>query len=223
MPSFDIRVFAAEAVGTFGLLVAATGSIAYDGIQDYALGLEFVALMHMLGLWFLVFVFGRYSMAHFNPAVTLGFAITGHARWGMVPTYLAAQTLGAISGSLFVLYSVGYHADLGLNRPDYTYEIPAILGIEAAATTLLMGAILCAVGARTHAAVAGLVVGGIVAVDVWFFGPVSGASMNPVRSAAPAIVSGMLGDLWLYLVAPLAGVLAPSLMYRALRGRLKLR
>lgn len=215
---FDKKIFLAEAVGTFGLIIAATGSIVYDGIRLHALGLEFIALMHMVGLWFLVFVFGRYSMAHFNPAVTLGFAITGHAKWGMVPAYLAAQAVGAVSGSLFVLYAMGNYADLGLNRPDPTYDVAALIGIEAAATLILMGAILCIVNTKTSAVVAGLVVGGAVAVDVWFFGPVSGASMNPIRSMAPAVVTGIVDDLWLYFVAPVVGVLPPALIHRRIFG-----
>ena len=214
---FGARVFAAEAAGTFGLLVAATGSIVYDGMQP--LGLWFVALMHLLGLWVLVSVFGKYSMAHFNPAVTLGFAITGHARWRMVPCYLAAQVAGAVPGSLFVLHVLGDHAELGLNRPDYAYDAASLVGIEAAATILLMGAILCIVSTRVHGVVAGLVVGSVVAADVWFFGPVSGASMNPVRSLAPALVTGVMQDMWLYVVAPLAGAAVPALIYRRLRRR----
>lgn len=214
---FDRKVFLAELAGTFGLIIAATGSIVYDGMHRQALGLEFIALMHMLGLWFLVFVFGRYSMAHFNPAVTLGFAITGHARWAMVPTYVTAQAAGAVAGSLFVLYVMGDYADLGLNRPDPAYGPAELIGIEAAATIILMGAILCIINTRANAAVAGLVVGGAVALDVWFFGPVSGASMNPIRSLAPAVVTGIADDLWLYFAAPLAGVLIPSLIHRRLR------
>ena len=214
---FEWRLFAAEIVGTFGLLVAATGSIVYDGMLGYSLGLGFIALMHMLGLWILVSVFGKYSMAHFNPAVTLGFAITGHARWSQVPTYVGAQALGAVSGSLFVLHALGYHADLGLNRPDYSLDAATLFGVEALATILLMGAILCAVRSRVHGVVAGLVVGGMVAADVWFFGPVSGASMNPIRSIAPALVSGILDDVWLYVAAPLAGVLPPAMAYRLLK------
>ena len=215
---FDKKVFLAEAIGTFGLIIAATGSIVYDGIHRQALGLEFIALMHMVGLWFLVFVLGRYSMAHFNPAVTLGFAITGHTKWGMVPAYLAAQAVGAVSGSLFVLYAMGNYADLGLNQPDPAYSTAALIGIEAAATVILMGAILCIISTKASAAVAGVVVGGAVAVDVWFFGPVSGASMNPIRSLAPAAVTGILDDLWLYFVAPLAGVLLPALIHRRIFG-----
>ena len=211
---FRGRVFAAEAVGTFGLLVAATGSIVY-GIES--LGLWFVALMHLLGLWILVSVFGKYSMAHFNPAVTVGFAITGHTTWRMVPCYVAAQVVGAIPGSLFVLYALGSGSQLGLNRPDYVYDAVSLVGIEAAATILLMGAILCIISIRVHDVVVGLVVGGVVAADVWFFGPVSGASMNPVRSLAPALVTGILDDMWLYVVAPLVGAVAPALGYRWLR------
>ena len=212
-------IFAAEAVGTFGLIVAATGSIVYDGMNNYTLGLGFITLMHMLGLWFLVFVFGRYSMAHFNPAVTLGFAITGHAKWSSVPTYLMAQGVGAMAGSIFVLVVMGNYADLGLNRPDPTYGPVALVMIEAAATMILMGAILCIVGIRANAPVAGLVVGGAVAVDVWFFGPISGASMNPIRSLAPAAITGMFDYLWLYFAAPLAGVLPPAYAYRYFRCR----
>ncbi len=214
-----MRIFAAEAVGTFGLMIAATGSIVYDGMNNQTYGLGFIALMHMLGLWFLVFVFGRYSMAHFNPVVTLGFAIAGHTRWRAVPVYLGAQALGALAGSFFVLYVMGNYADLGLNRPDYAYSIPVLFGVETIATILLMGSILCAVRVKMAAPVVGLVVGGMVALDVWFFGPVSGASMNPIRSFAPALVTGIVGDLWLYMTAPLAGVLIPSVIYRILDRR----
>ena len=216
-PWFGGRVFAAEAAGTFGLLVAATGSIVYDGMQP--LGLWFVALMHLVGLWILVSVFGKYSMAHFNPAVTMCFAITGYTRWRMVPCYVGAQVAGAMPGSLFVLYVLGNHAELGLNRPDYTYGAASLLGIEAAATALLIGAILCIVGTRVHGVVAGLVVGSVVAADVWFFGPVSGASMNPVRSLAPALVTGIIQDMWLYAAAPLVGAVLPALAYRWMRRR----
>lgn len=215
--SFTRRIFVAETVGTFGLVVAATGSIVYDAMLAGVLGLEFVALAHMAGLWILVTAFGRYSMAHFNPAVTLAFVITGHAHRSQIPTYLVAQTVGAISGSVAVLYAFGYHGDLGLNQPDVSYGIMPVFGIETAATIMLVGAILCAVKWRPHAVIIGLVVGGVVALDVWFFGPISGASMNPIRSLAPAVVTGIGDHLWLYFAAPLLGALVPSLLYRRLQ------
>lgn len=210
----NVRLFVAELVGTFGLLVAATGSIVHDGFSSYTLGLPFITIMHLIGLWILVSVFGKYSMAHFNPAVTIGFAITGHTKVSQIPAYFLAQSIGAILGSLFVLHIWGYHADLGLNRPDYSLDVLTVIGIEMLATVFLMGAILCIIQTKVHGVVVGLVVGSVVAFDVWFFGPVSGASMNPIRSLAPAMVSGIMNDIWLYVVAPLAGVAVPSLLYR---------
>lgn len=215
--SFVRRIFVAETVGTFGLVVAATGSMVYDAMLAGILGLGFVALAHLAGLWVLVTVFGRYSMAHFNPAVTVAFVITGHAHRSQIPTYLVAQTLGAISGSVAVLYAFGYHGDLGLNQPDVSYGIIPVFGIETAATIILVSAILCVVKWRLHAVIVGLVVGGVVALDVWFFGPISGASMNPARSLAPALVTGIGDYLWLYFAAPLLGALVPSLLYRRLQ------
>lgn len=209
-----ITVFAAELVGTFGLLVAATGSVVFDGRTGFLLGPMFVAGMHFVGLSILVTVFGRYSMAHFNPAVTVGFAISGHLRPGLVLLYLVAQTIGAISGSLFVKFVIGNHAKLGLNIPNPSYPIYAVAGAEIIATALLMGVVLFVVGKRLHAGIAGVLVGGIIALDVIFFGDISGASMNPVRSLAPALTTGIFDNLWLYFVAPLAGSSIVAILYR---------
>lgn len=211
---FIVRIFMAELLGTFGLVIAATGSIVYDDIHSQNLGLGFISLMHLLGLWVVVSVFGKYSMAHFNPAVTIGFAITRHARWSDVPTYLVAQCVGGMLGSVFVLYTLGHHADLGLNRPDYSLGLPFFFGAEVLATIFLMVGILCIVSTRVHGIVTGLVVGSVVAFDVWFLGPVSGASMNPIRSLAPAVMTGIMHDVWLYITAPLLGVAIPAFLYR---------
>ena len=89
MSQSHVNIFVAELVGTFGLVTAATGSIVYDGSLDFSLGIGFVAAMHFLGLFLLIFVFGRYSMAHFNPAVTIGFAISGYLKPRLIPLYLS--------------------------------------------------------------------------------------------------------------------------------------
>ncbi len=212
-----VNIFVAELVGTFGLVLAATGSIVLDGAAGFVLGPAFVALAHFAGLAAMVFVFGRYSMAHFNPAVTLGFVITGHTRVRAVPVYLSAQAAGAVSASLLVKYTVGNHAKLGLNAPNPEYYIGAAFGAEVLATALLMGVILAVVGGRMHAALAGVAIGGMVAIDVLLFGPVSGASMNPMRSLAPAAVTGLFYDLWLYWTAPFLG---SALVAAACRRRL---
>ena len=208
-------VFASELLGTFGLLVAATGSIAYDASIGSPFGLPFIALMHFLGLAVLVFIFGRYSMAHFNPAVTAAFVATGHLRASMVPLYLTAQCIGAFLGSLLVMYVIGYHGNLGMTVSNESYQTHTILGIEVLATALLMGVIFLVVRKKDlHAGIAGAAIGGIVMIDVLLFGPISGASMNPIRSLAPAIMTGMQDELWIYFVGPLLGSIAVAVIYR---------
>jgi len=116
-------IFVSELVGTFGLLVAATGSIVYDASIGYSLGPVFVAVMHFVGLGIVVYAFGKYSMAHFNPAVTIGFFISGHTKLNQLPIYFSAQAIGAILGSLFVLFLIGDYASLGANYPDTAYVL----------------------------------------------------------------------------------------------------
>ena len=213
------RIALAEAAGTFGLIVAATGSIAFDGRTGYWLGVPFIAAIHFAGLAVLVWAFGRYSMAHFNPAVTAAFVVTGHLRARMAPLYIGAQAAGAVLGSVFVLHVVGDYAGLGANSPGEPYGPAAHFAAEALATALLMGVIAAAVSVRRLGAWAvASAIGGIVALDVLVFGGVSGASMNPARSFAPAVVSGdpaYMAHMWLYLSAPLAGALAVACAYRA--------
>ena len=213
----NIAIFAAELAGTFGLMVAATGSIVYDGSLGFSLGMEFIAVMHFIGLFLMVLVFGRYSMAHFNPAVTVGFAISGYLRPRLIPMYLLAQALGAITGSAFVRYVLGDYAQLGLNAPNSEYALPVVFGMETIATMFLMGGILLIINIRKNPVIVSAVVGGIVALDVLFFGSVSGASMNPIRSFAPAVLVGMYDDLWLYWAAPFLGSVIAALMFTRFR------
>lgn len=208
-----ISIFVAELLGTFGLVVAATGSIVYDGSLGNSLGLGFISIMHFAGLAFLVLVFGRYSMAHFNPAVTVGFAVSGHLKIGLIPLYLTAQAIGAISGSIFVKYVIGNYSLLGMNLPNLKYSVPTIFLTEMLATIFLMGAILIVISLKKNALISGIVIGGVVALDVLFFASISGASMNPMRSLAPAILVGVYDDLWLYWTAPFLGSIIPAVIF----------
>lgn len=210
-----INIFVAELVGTFGLVVAATGSIVFDGRMDFSLGPIFVAGMHFLGLTILVYAFGKYSMAHFNPAVTIGFTIAGFCKPKLLPIYFVAQAIGAIAGSLFVKFAIGNHAKLGLNFPNYDYSIFTIFGVEVLATIFLMGVILIVVSIKKlYVIFVAMAIGGVIALDVFFLGPISGASMNPIRSFAPAMITGIFNDLWLYWTAPFLGSIFAALIYR---------
>jgi aquaporin Z len=215
MNSSNVTIFASEMIGTFGLLVAAAGSIIYDGKLNFALGHNFVVMMHFFGLSILVFAFGRYSMAHFNPAITIGFICSGILRKEKIFLYLVAQTIGAISGTLFIKYVIGNYAKLGMNIPSSEFSLPVVFGVEVIATMFLMGGILFVVGVRKAPLwIVSLTVGGIVALDVFFFGSISGASMNPIRSSGPAIFTGIVDDLWIYWLAPVIGSVIISILYR---------
>jgi len=213
MHNSNLIIFFAELVGTFGLLIAATGSIVYDASLGMTLGPIFVAVMHFVGLAIVVYAFGKYSMAHFNPAVTIGYFISGHIKAKTMPVYFGAQAIGAFLGTFFVKYVIGDFVNLGLNFPNYSYSVSLFYGVEIIATIMLMGVILTVVHIKGLNKFAGLAIGAIIALDVYFLGPISGASMNPIRSLSPAIVTGIPEDLWLYWSAPFIGAAIVGLIY----------
>ncbi|MGQ0376882.1 MAG: MIP/aquaporin family protein, partial [Nitrososphaerota archaeon] len=204
----------AEIIGTFGLVLAATGSIVYDAKLENTLGAVFIAAIHFVGLAIVVYLFAKYSMAHFNPAVTIGYFLAGYIKRKQIIIYFASQIIGAFLGSLAVKYTIGDYAKLGTNFPNYIYDVTFFYGIEIAATIFLMSVIFTVVHIKRLNRLAGIAIGGIVALDVFFLGPISGASMNPFRSLAPAILSNVPNDLWLYLTAPFIGAAVVGLAYK---------
>jgi aquaporin Z len=197
--------FFAEVVGTFIVVVLATGSVVLDARVGGVLGLPFIAFAPFVGVAIGVYLFARTSMAHFNPAVSVGFLITRHVTPKQFGHYFAAEIIGALLGSLFVMLIIGPYADLGANSPDYSYPLPLIFGVEVLASALLMAVILVVVYTKGLRGFSGIVIGGIVGLDILFLAFISGASMNPARSLAPAVLSGVLGNLWLYWSATFAG------------------
>ncbi|MEX0656476.1 MAG: aquaporin [Nitrosopumilaceae archaeon] len=214
MHNSDLQIFLAEIIGTFGLVLAATGSIVYDAKLENMLGSVFIAAIHFVGLAIVVYLFGKYSMAHFNPAVTIGYLLAGYIKRKQIIIYFAAQIIGAFLGSIFVKYTIGDYAKLGINFPNYEYDVTFFYGVEIAATIFLMAVILIVVHIKKLNRLSGIAIGGIVALDVFFLGPISGASMNPFRSLAPALLSNMPNDLWLYLTAPFIGAAIVGLVYK---------
>lgn len=208
------KKFIAEVIGTFVLVVFATGSVVLDARLNGALGLPFIAFAPFVGVSIGVYVFGKVSMAHFNPAVTIGFLITKHITKIQLAYYLSAEIIGALLGSLFVRYLIGNNANLGANAPNYAFPIPVIFGIEVLASSLLMAVILIVVytnGLRGFGAIA---IGGIVGLDIFFLSFISGASMNPARSLAPAVLSGVVINLWLYWSATFVGTSVVAYIFR---------
>jgi len=215
MHKSNFIIFLAEIVGTFGLLVAATGSIVYNGMVGGTLGIGFISVMHFIGLSIVIFLFGRYSMAHFNPAVTIAYFIAKYISAKQILVYVTAQMIGAFLGILFVKYVFGNFANLGLNYPNSQYSTISFFGIEILATIFLMGSILIAINIKgLHTLFISTIIAGTVALDVFFFGSVSGASMNPIRSLAPSLATGIFDDLWLYWTAPYIGSIIVALLFR---------
>ena len=198
------RRLAAESLGAFVLVGGGTGAIAVDAQTGGALGVSGVAVAFGLAVGIMVLAVGHLSGAHLNPAVTLAFAAARHFPAREVAPYVAAQAAGALAASACVLALLG---DGGA------------IATEAALTAVLMIVIL-AVATDTRAAghMAAVAIGGTIALEALVFGPVTGASMNPARSLAPAVVSGALAGLWIYLSGPVAGALAGAAVYEWLRG-----
>ena len=212
--SSNQKKFIAEVIGTFIVVVLATGSVVLDAKTNGVLGIPFIAFAPFIGVAIGVYLFGRISMAHFNPAVTVGFLITKHITKIQLLYYLIAEITGALLASLFVKYAIGSEAFLGANAPNYTFPLPLIFGVEILASGLLMAVILVVVYTKGLKGFSGIVIGGIVGLDIFFLAFISGASMNPARSLAPAVLSGVLTNLWLYWTATFIGTSTVALFLR---------
>jgi aquaporin Z len=200
------KKFIAEVIGTFIVVVLATGAVVIDAKYNGILGIPFIAFLPFIGVAAGVYIFGKVSMAHFNPAVTLGFLITRHITKLQLFYYFSAEILGALLGSLFVMYMIGKEANMGANSPNYGFPLPTIFGIEVLASALLMAVIAVVVYTKGLRGFGGL--------DIFFLAFISGASMNPARSLAPALTSGVLNSLWLYWSATFVGTSVVAFLVR---------
>ncbi len=216
--STNQKRFAVEVIGTFIVVVLATGSVVIDARLNGMLGIPFIAFAPFVGVAIGVYLFGKISMAHFNPAVTLGFLITKHITKRLLCLYIVAELTGAFLASLFVKSIIGTQASLGANSPNYAYPLPLIFGIEVLASALLMAVIFIVVYTKGLRGFGGLAIGGIVGLDIFFLAFISGASMNPARSLAPALLSGVFGNLWLYFTATFVGTSLIALIFRYLKS-----
>lgn len=206
-----MRAIAAEFLGTFALVFFGCGAIA-NGLPPTAVALAFGLVIAVM-----VYALGHISGAHFNPAVSIGFAVGRHLPWSKVATYATAQVLGATAAALILAVTLGQEVDLGVTQPSGS-DLQSFVW-EAVLTFFLMLVITAvATDIRAVGQAAALAIGGTVALGALVGGPVSGASMNPARSIGPALVSGDLAHLWLYVAAPVIGAVGGALVYRGLRG-----
>lgn len=211
-----MRKHAAELVGTFMLVFAGTGAIVANEVSGGAITHVGVALTFGLVVLAMIYAVGDVSGAHLNPAVTLGFVAARRFEPGRAVYYITSQLIGAVLASLALRALFPSHSTLGSTLPAGT-DIQSFI-LEVILTWMLMFVILSvSAGAKEKGVLAGIAVGSVIAFEALFAGPISGASMNPARSLAPALVSGNLESLWVYLSAPCLGAVLAVLTCRCVQ------
>src|SRR5262249_22263605 len=196
-----MRKLAAELFGTFCLVFAGAGAITIDGVSGGAVTHVGIALTFGLIVLAMIYAVGDVSGAHLNPAVTLGFFLARRLEGRSVIDYMASQCVGAVLASLVLRLLFPMHLTLGITQPSGAAA--QSFALEAILTFILMFVILSvSTGAKEKGILAGVAVGSVIGLEALFAGPISGASMNPARSLAPALVSLHIDHLWIYLTAP---------------------
>ncbi len=196
----------AEMLGTFCLVFAGTGAIVIDDFSGGAITHVGVALTFGLIVLAMIYALGEVSGAHLNPAVTIGFCVARRFSLAKVLPYISAQCVGAIAASALLRLMFPLDKMLGATIP--VGSSTRSFALEVVLTAILMFVILSvSTGAKEKGITAGIAIGGVVALEAMFAGPICGASMNPARSLAPALVSGNMSALWIYILAPILGAL----------------
>lgn len=209
--------YLAEALGTFCVVFAGTGAVIVNqvtGGQVTGLGISLVFGLIVLAM---IYAIGHISGAHLNPAVTLGFFSAGRHPLREILPYWIAQLTGAIAASITLRFIFnGHPTTLGTTLPAGSWS--QSFALEFVLTFMLMFVIMgVAREDRAEGLMAGVAIGATIALEAILGGPVSGASMNPARSFAPALISGNFEFHWIYWVAPILGSVAGAQMYRLIR------
>ena len=215
MPSLT-RALAAELIGTFALVFAGAGAVMVDAKTE-ALGHVGVAISFGLVIMVMIYALGHISGAHFNPAVSLAFALSRHFPWTRLAGYWVAQVAGAVLAAAILRGSLGNIAHVGATLPSGS-QGQSFLWEVVLSFFLMLVIMSVATDTRAVGEAAAIAIGGSVGLDAMFGGSISGASMNPARSLGPALISTDLHALWIYLAAPLSGAALGALAYQFVRG-----
>ncbi len=211
-----MKKYLSEMLGTFALVFAGTGAIVVNDITGGTVSHVGVSLTFGLVVMTMIYALGDVSGAHLNPAVSLGFWVARRLPGRELLPYITSQCAGALLASALLRSIFVTHLTLGATLP--TGDLSQSFLLEVVLTFMLMFVILgVATGAKEKGVIAGVAVGAAVCLGSLFAGPICGASMNPARSLGPALVTGNLSSLWIYLVAPVAGACLAVLGCRCIR------
>lgn len=213
----SIRRTLVEAIGTFILVFCGTGAIVINDASDGAITHVGIALTFGLVVLSLIYAFGHISGCHLNPAVSIGLSISGRFPVALLIPYIAGQCVGALAASLLIRWMFPDHPTLGATLPSSGAWQSFVL--EFVLTWILMLVILgIQSGPKQNEALGGVVIGAVIGLEAMFAGPISGASMNPARSLAPAMISSHFENLWVYLIAPVLGSAFAVCIHRILQS-----
>ncbi len=213
-----MKRYIAELLGTFALVFCGTGAIVINQQTSGVIGHAGIAATFGLIVTAMIYAFGETSGAHFNPAVTIAFSLARLFSWKQVTPYVIAQLAGAFIASLALRLLFPANITLGATIPAGSYMQSFVL--ELILSFILMLVILfTSQGSKEVGVMAGIAIGATVLLEAMFAGPICGASMNPARSIAPAVVSGQIAPLWVYVLAPILGASCATPVWRLLRSR----
>lgn len=211
--------YIAELIGTFALVFCGTGSIIINEISGGAVGNTGIAMTFGFIVTAMIYSVGDVSGAHFNPAVSIGFGLAKKMPAKEIIPYIIAQLLGALLASACLNFLFPEASTMGQTLPAGPVMQTFIL--EIILTYFLMFVIInVATGSKEVGILAGLAIGLTVLLEAAFAGPITGASMNPARSIAPALFAGELQHLWIYILAPIIGSALAVGSWKAMRRSL---
>ncbi|MCX6353150.1 MAG: aquaporin [Bacteroidetes bacterium] len=210
----------AEFIGTFILVFCGTGAIIINQETGGVITHSGIAITFGLVVMALIYAFGDVSGAHFNPAVSVGFWLAKKFPTKDLLPFISSQILGALAASMVLRILFHTNETLGATLPHGSEWQSTVL--EFILTFFLMLTVMqVATGDKEKGLMAGIAIGGVVGLEAMFAGPICGASMNPARSIAPALISGHTEHLWIYLAAPLAGAALAIVVWRMLKETTK--
>jgi aquaporin NIP len=208
-----LKRLSGELFGTFSLVFCGTGAIIINQVSGGQITHIGIAISFGLIVMVMILSLGHISGAHINPAVSIALCVAGRFRWKHVVPYISAQLAGAILASLILHFLFPKNELLGATIPSGS-DLQSFI-LEFLLTFLLMMVILTSTIKKDHSLLGpALAIGGTVGLEALFAGPICGASMNPARSLSPAIVGNHYQSLWVYIMGPLLGALAATLVFR---------
>jgi MIP family channel proteins len=213
-----LQRYLAEFLGTFMLVFVGTGAIVVDTATGGEITHLGVALAFGLTIMFIIYSIGHISGAHVNPAVTLAFATVRRFPPLDIVPYWSAQVSGALAASVVLRLFFGDTGELGATASAIG-AVPGLIVEILIGFVLMFVIISVATDTRAVGEAAAIAIGGTLAALVLFAGPLTGASLNPARSIGPAVISGRVGELWIYLIGPTVGLMLGALVYQLLRER----